>query len=62
MVVDGALDLRATFVIDADGRAGVHGVNAKGGAHVHGAVYDQVNDHVNDHGAMRLVLKTSSAR
>ena len=51
VVVDGAVDLSATIVVDGRWRDAsaapydVVGVNDKGGAQVHGAVYDHVNAH-----------------
>jgi hypothetical protein len=38
MVFDSAVDLRATFVLDADKTHASTRVNDKGGAHVQGAV------------------------
>ncbi|HKE20640.1 MAG TPA: hypothetical protein VKB80_37455 [Kofleriaceae bacterium] len=47
VVVDGAVDVSATFVDDVD--HAIAPVNHNGGAHVHGAVDDNVCDHVSDH-------------
>jgi hypothetical protein len=44
VVIDGAVDMSATVVIDF---GAIVDVNDRGGAHVHGAVDDHVDDLVN---------------
>ena len=46
MVIVGALDVSATFVVDFSDSCG-QGVNDSGGAHVHGAVYGYDQGNVN---------------
>jgi hypothetical protein len=48
VAIDGAVDVRATFVVDVDGFD-------KGGAHVHGAVFDNDQVNVNAHVDVHLL-------
>jgi hypothetical protein len=55
VVVDGAVDLIATLVVVDDGCD-------KGGAHVHGAVFDNEQVKVDDHGDVDVAIGPTAPR